>query len=1084
MRLIKKVLAIGLVTALTFTSMEMPVKATSYLGTQAEVVTENQTEVESETTVATNDADTVNQEAEKSTVTQVDSTVSENDAAESDKTTNEQTVTEESNSTDNQNSSENTTTTEETEVKEDISETQKLFNDALLENGTITLTEDLELNDIIELTLPKDKEEASINVELNGYKITTKEASALFFIAENVTLSIKGEGSIVSDKENGIVIYNEGTIKLDNADILATGSKSVGVLNNSTLGEKGLIIKSGTIKADWFAIGKTAKAEVSKYRPTAFFAAAGIVMPSSSEEVEQGSYSVEEDATVLEESVNSIEVTDKETKTDETVTDENTTIDDTQEVVDQEDSNTTKQEQVPTSQDTTTTDVSSQQTAIVAPEIPVNVSATVNSYSSVKITWSAVSGAKGYIVERLQTGTDAYIELANITTTEYSDTTIAVGKEYKYRVIAYVYNETSQVLKSNASTEVSAQTTIGHPQNLTAVQSSATSVKLAWDGVEGAVKYNVYRATKNGSFKLVKTTESTNYKDTGLKKGTKYSYQITAANGDYESGSSNKVSLYAAAAGVTKLKASSSAYNKIDVSWKKASGATKYVVYRSTKEGSGYKKVKTVTNTKYTDSVKTGVTYYYKVVSYSDKAKGGESAIVSGVAVPAAPTNVKAENKSYNSAKISWTKSKGAGSYAIYRSTSKKSGYTLIKTVSKSKSSYTDKTVATGTQYYYKVCAVAQKKEGKMSKVVSVKVKPAKVTKLAAKSAGGKNINLTWSAAKGATSYEVYRSTSEKKGYSKIGSTTELSYSNTKLKNGTTYYYRVYAVAGKVKGDYTQTSYVNPSKVYLSASSLNLESGETAKLKVSFKPSAISDSSITWSSANTKIATVTKKGAVTALAAGVTTITATAVNGVTASCEIRVDQEETGVVVVLDPGHGGSDPGAVSGGLRESDLNLKISNYTKAELEKYSGIIVQMTRTGDSYVGLEERTEIAKNYGADMFISQHLNSAASSANGSEVYVSLDSRYYASSAKLGSQVINRLTGLGLNNRGVKTRQGTSGDYYSVIRNSVSRGFPGIIIEGAFITGSDDREILSTEAGLKSIGVATATAIAEYYGLSKK
>jgi len=455
------------------------------------------------------------------------------------------------------------------------------------------------------------------------------------------------------------------------------------------------------------------------------------------------------------------------------------------------------------------------------------------------------------------------------------------------------------------------------------------------------------------------------------------------------------------------------------------------------------------------------------------------------MSVSDAPTNVKAVGKSYKSAKITWKKTKGAGAYAIYRSTSKKSGYTLIKTVSKSKSSYKDKTVSAGTKYYYKVCAVTRGKEGKMSKADAAKIKPAAVKNLTAKSAGGKYTTLSWSASKGATVYYIYRSTKANKSYKKIAETTDLTL-KTKIKNGKTYYYRVYARTGKINSDYTQVSYVNPSKVYLSSNTLNLESGETAKLTVSFKPGKVSDSSITWSSANTKIATVSSKGMITALGAGVTTITATACNGITATCEVSVDQEVSGMVIVLDPGHGGNDPGAVSGSLREKDLTLKISQYTKAELEKYNGVIVKMTRTTDTYLGLSERTAIAKNYGADLFISQHLNSAASSANGAEVFVSLNSNYNASSTQLASKILYRLTGLGLNNRGVKTRRSSDGvnDYYSVIRNSVSRGFPGIIVESAFISGSDDREILSTEAGLKSLGVATATAIAENYGLSKK
>lgn len=1089
MRLIKKFLAIGMVTALTFTSFEMPVQATEYSETQAEEVTINQSEVQEDITVTSDEITVESQEAGEST-TNESTIVEENDG--SDVTDN--VVADESTSTETQTTSDTSVATEETESSE-VSKTQQLFNEALLNNGTVTLNEDLQLDEMIELTLPTSMEQTSITLNLNGYKISSSEVAALIQIGENVELTIQGEGSLVNEKENGIVIYNEGTIKLDNADLLATGSKSVGVLNNSSLGDKGLIIKSGTIKADWFAIGRTAEAEVSVNRQTAFFAAASVTIPTQEDEIEQGSYSLEENASILEESVSSLEVTDEINQADDSVNEENTTDETTSDATDTtvaveqeevtESVDTSSDVQAQTSQQTTTQTLPTQQAVVVAPEIPTNVTASVNSYNSIHISWSAVSDAKGYIVERIQSDNNSVLELIDTTATAFDDTNdIIVGKEYKYRVYAYTYDESNQRLTSAASTEASAQTTISKPSNLAVTNSSSTSVKLTWSGVEGAESYKIYRAKKGGSYKLIKTTDGTSFKDTGLKTGTKYYYKVTAVSADYESGYSNKVSKYAAAAAVKNLTTSSSAYNKITVSWKKASGATKYVVYRSTKENSGYKKIKTVTGKSYTDTVKTGVTYYYKIVSYSDKAKGGESSIVSGVAVSAAPTNVKVVNKSYKSAKVSWTKTKGAGSYAIYRSTSKSSGYTLIKTVSNSKSSYTDKTVAAGTTYYYKVCAVTKNKEGKKSKAVSTKIQPATVSDLTASSAGGKKITLTWSAANGATSYQIYRSTSKNKGYSKIGTTTELSFSNSKLKNGTTYYYRVYAVAGKVKSDYTQISYVNPSKIYLSSSTLSLEAGEKATLTATFKPSSISDSTVTWSSADTSIATVSKKGVVTALASGVTTITATAVNGITATCEVSVDQEETGIVVVLDPGHGGSDPGAVSGSLRESDLNLKISQYTKAELEKYSGIIVKMTRTTDTYVGLEERTQIAKDYGADIFISQHLNSASASANGSEVYVSLNSSYNTSSTQLGSQILSRLTGLGLTNRGVKTRQGTSGDYYSVIRNSVSRGFPGIIVESAFITGSEDKEILSTEAGLKSIGVATATAIAEYYGLSKK
>lgn len=1137
MRLFKKVLAISMATALTFTGVEMPVNAMSNLSTQAQVVTETQTGVgstDSKTTGSSTDTKTVvNESADTSTDstattgdtttnstatagdTTTDGTATTGDtttngtATTGDTITNGTTTTGDTTTNSTATTGEATTTdkaatTDSTTKATEISELQKKINDALLVNGTISLTEDVKLDKMLELNLPENVEKAELTIELNNFKITSDVAEALMHVSENITLTIKGEGSMINTAENGIVIFNEGTINLENAQLLATGIKSIGVLNNSTLGEKGLIIKSGTIKAEWFAIGKTAKAEASSNRPTAFFAVAGIVAPATTTEesttadtanttsetttdtttttdkstsidisadtIEQGTYSVDQNATVTGATENVITVT------------ENATTPDSTKVQDE------KTQQAATNETTSaanTTEVPAQQVTVIAPAMPLNVATTVNNYNSVKISWSPVTDAQGYIVERIQSGTEtAFTALPAITATEYTDNNILVGKEYKYHVYAFITNGTD-ILKSAVSSDVTVKTTLAAPQALTAVQASATSVKLTWGAVNGAQKYNVYRSTKDGEFSLITTIEGTEYTNSGLKTGTNYGYKVAAVNGDYVTDYSNSVSLYAAATGVTKLKASSKAYNEINLSWKGAKGATQYAIYRSTNQNDGYKKIKSVTTNKYTDSkIKTGITYYYKVVSYSNKAKGGESLVVSAISKCAAPTNVKATNKSYNSAKITWTKVNGAGSYSIYRSTSKNGDYTFTGSVSKKKGSYTDKSVVSGTIYYYKVCAVSNGTEGKMSKVVSTKIKPSEVKNLAVKSAGGRDVRLTWTSANGAATYEVYYSKKENSGYKKYGETSDLNYTVTQLKNGRTYYYRVYAISNGIKSNPAQVTYVNPKSISLSASTLNLESGETEKLKVSFNPENASDKTITWSSANSKIATVSSKGEITALASGVTIITATACNGLTATCEVGVDQETSGVVIVLDPGHGGSDTGARAGSIYEKDLNLKISQYTKAELEKYSGVIVKMTRTDDTFVDLVQRTQIAKNYGANLFVSQHLNSGVSSASGAEVYVSLNGNYNAASTKLGSQITYRLAGIGLNNRGVKTRQGDDGDYYSVIRNSVARGIPGIIVEGAFLSNAEDREILSSEAGLKSIGVATATAIAEYYGLSKK
>jgi len=91
--------------------------------------------------------------------------------------------------------------------------------------------------------------------------------------------------------------------------------------------------------------------------------------------------------------------------------------------------------------------------------------------------------------------------------------------------------------------------------------------------------------------------------------------------------------------------------------------------------------------------------------------------------------------------------------------------------------------------------------------------------------------------------------------------------------------------------------------------------------------------------------------------------------------------------VILDPGHGGKDPGAIGpGGLREKDVVLKVAKMVARELTKELGCQVILTRKRDVFIPLEERTAIANTDGGDLFVSIHANAARSSkAHGIETY---------------------------------------------------------------------------------------------------
>ena len=205
-------------------------------------------------------------------------------------------------------------------------------------------------------------------------------------------------------------------------------------------------------------------------------------------------------------------------------------------------------------------------------------------------------------------------------------------------------------------------------------------------------------------------------------------------------------------------------------------------------------------------------------------------------------------------------------------------------------------------------------------------------------------------------------------------------------------------------------------------------------------------------------------------------------------------------VIVLDPGHGGTDSGAENqNGISsesESKLTLKIANYVKQELEKSSQFVVYMTRTDDSYVGLSERVNYVASKNADILVSLHLNSADSkTANGAEILVPRTGRYNSKVAEnagqLAQDILKKLVSLGLYNRGLVYRDSASGtkypdgstaDYYAIVRQGLQAGIPSIIVEHAFISSTVDAKFLDSEADLQKIGRADAEGIAQYFGVT--
>ena len=344
---------------------------------------------------------------------------------------------------------------------------------------------------------------------------------------------------------------------------------------------------------------------------------------------------------------------------------------------------------------------------------------------------------------------------------------------------------------------------------------SAASGKpmLTWNAVEGATSYRIYRSTSKGSgYSLLGTTTATSYTNTGAKAGTTYYYRVKACNDAGLSPYSNVVSgkvksvTPKPSAPVVKIGHSASS-GKPMLTWNAVSGATSYKVYRATSQNGTYSLLGSVTATSYTNTgAKAGTTYYYKVKAVNSAGESAYSNVVSGRAT--VTTLTMGHSSTSGKPQLTWKAVSGAASYKVYRATTKNGAYSVINTTKAL--TYTNVGAALGTTYYYKVEALnAAGKSMGFSAIVEGKVAP--VLAVGYSSVSGKP-QLTWKAVPGATEYQVYRSTQQNRGYSKINTTTSTSYVNTGAKANTTYYYRIVAVKGTAVSDFSNIVSARPSK--------------------------------------------------------------------------------------------------------------------------------------------------------------------------------------------------------------------------------------------------------------------------------
>ena len=181
----------------------------------------------------------------------------------------------------------------------------------------------------------------------------------------------------------------------------------------------------------------------------------------------------------------------------------------------------------------------------------------------------------------------------------------------------------------------------------------------------------------------------------------------------------------------------------------------------------------------------------------------------------------------------------------------------------------------------------------------------------------------------------------------------------------------------------------------------------------------------------------------------------------------RRDLRKGKIVVIIDPGHGGKDSGAIGiGGVQEKNIILPIGKRI-AEILERNGIQVIMTRDSDYFVTLPGRVTMAQQANADVFVSVHANSAG--ANRPEVS-GLETYYYDSGLTLARVVHKKI----LQSLNVRDRNVRKARFYVLRKNSM----PAILVETGYLTGRDDVAKLRTSAYQNQMADAIAQGILQY------
>lgn len=345
------------------------------------------------------------------------------------------------------------------------------------------------------------------------------------------------------------------------------------------------------------------------------------------------------------------------------------------------------------------------------------------------LSWEALPCADGYQIYRQDSKTNEFLEAGKTESASYEDSDIFYGSQYSYKICPYL-SDNGRIIMGKMSKAVSGSISLEQVKDLKITVDNSKNVKLSWNPVPDASGYQIYcSSSSQSSFKNIGQTAKTSFTHKNAANGSRYKVcaYITYGTSTVTGGFSSEVPAVIGGDGqndpdktdpdgkssgkigaVSGLKVSSVKTSGYKLSWKKASGAKGYEVYRYNTKTKKYVRIASVTSTSYTEKkLSSGKTYKYKIrawqTSKSGKKYGKYSRVLTASTKPAQVKKPKAYAKSKSSVKLSWKKVSGASGYYIYRYDTAKKKY--VKIARTKSTTYLNKGLKKNTSYRYKIAA-------------------------------------------------------------------------------------------------------------------------------------------------------------------------------------------------------------------------------------------------------------------------------------------------------------------------------------------------------------------------------------------